>query len=227
MTPLAEMSYADQVTELIKDQATTGINREQALKLKQVVHDDMPNGHDCMGWDRLKRLIHEAGYSTILFPLANGNSFNSNTKNFTMHWGMCDRGSSTFGAMQGILCDDERKQQTFKIYCYGTLRPVQDYVRDWMQMNMEEIGYVVNSSPIENLLAKQTKRSSKMGWGSSAVENWLLWCEDFDREWPEGTNKVLLPECNLPIKRLKFSYVCLQPETQMYKDAYEKDHPNE
>ena len=224
MVPLQRMSATDKLHDCIKYEATTGINREQALRLHQIVYDDMPDGHNCMGWDRLRRLIHEAGYSTIVFPLANGNSYNRNTKNFSMYWGMVDRGSATYGVQQGILCDEDRKQQTFNLYCYGTLRPVQDYVRDWMQMNLESVGYVVNTGSIQDLLAKQTKWSDKSGHGSSAVENWHFWNEDFQNEWPEGTDRVLRPEQKLPIKRLKFRYVALQPETERYRVAWEIDN---
>ena len=226
LVPLAEKSHADRVTDLINYQATTGINREQALRLHQIVYADH-DGHSTMGWDSLQRQIHEAGYSTIIFPMAEGGSYTRNTKTFAMHWAMCDRGGRTFGAVQGILCDDERKQQTFNIYCYGKLTPVEDYVRDWVDMDMDKVGYCANATPIKHLLATQTQFSSKGGRGSLAVENWRLWNDDFQSAWPEGTDKVLLPEEKLPIKRLKFKYVCLQPETQMYKDAYTKDHPND
>lgn len=225
LVPLVKMSHADRVTDLINYQATTGINREQALRLHEIVYADS-SGHACMGWQSLKRRIHEAGYSTIVFPLADGRSYNAKTRNFSMYWAMCDRGGKNFGAMQGILCDDNRTQQTFNIYCYGILTPQERYVLDWYEMGMEDVGYVADATPIKLLLAKQTNFSSKEGRGFSAAENWSLWNDDFQREWPDGTDKVLLPEKQLPIKRLKFRYVCLQPETQMYKDAYEKDHPN-
>lgn len=225
LVPLAKKSHADRVTDLINYQATTGINREQAKRLHQIVYADS-DGHSCMSWDSLRKKIHDAGYSTIVFPLASGSSYTRNTKTFAMHWAMCDRGGKNFGAMQGILCDDDRKQQTFNIYCYGKLTPQEFYVRDWVEMSMEDVGYIANANPIKELLAKQTEFSSKSGWGSSATENYALWNDDFQRDWPEGTDKVLLPECKLPIKRMKFKYVCLQPETQMYKDAYKKDHPN-
>lgn len=224
MTPLAEKSHADKVTDLINHQATTGINREQAKRLHQIVYADS-SGHSCMGWDSLQRRIHEAGYSTILFPLAEGRSFTRNSKTFAMYWAMCDRGGHNFGACQGILCDEERTQQTFNVYCYGKLTPMEYYVRDWFEIDLEKVGYVANANPIKELLAKQTKFSSKGGWGSSAAENWELWNDDFNREWAEGEmEKIILPHTPLPVKRMKFRYVCLQPETQMYKEAYEKDH---
>ena len=159
--------------------------------------------------------------------MAAGNAYTRNTKTFAMHWAMCDRGSATFAASQGILCDDDRKQQTFNIYCYGQLTPQEFYVRDWFEMSMEDVDYIANADPIKRLLAKQTKFSSKSGHGSSAAENWELWNDDFNREWAEGDmEKIILPHTPLPVKRLKFKYVCLQPETQMYKDAYDKDHPS-
>lgn len=224
IVPLPEKTHADKVTDLINYQATTGINREQAKRLHEIVYADSC-GHSSISWSSLKRKIHEAGYSTIVFPMAAGNAYTRNTKTFAMYWAMCDRGSATFAASQGILCDDERKQQTFNIYCYGKLIPQEFYVRDWYEMSMEDVDYIANANPIKSLLAKQTKFSSKSGHGSSAAENWELWNDDFNREWAEGTDKVLLPECKLPFKRLKFRYVCLQPETQMYRDAYIKDHP--
>jgi hypothetical protein len=73
------------------------------------------------------------------------------------------------------------------------------------------------------MLAKRTKWSSKEGRGSAAAENYEFWLDDFNREWPEGTDRVLLPEESLPIKRLKFTYVCLQPETQRFEAAWDKD----
>lgn len=225
IVPLLEKTHAHKVTDLINYQATTGINREQAQRLHQIVCADS-DGHNCMSWNGLKRRIHDAGYSTIVFPLAEGRSYTAKTKTFRMYWAMCDRGGKNFGACQGILCDDERKQQTFKVYCYGQLTPQDDYIRDWFGMDMEDVCYVAYANPIKELLAKQTQFSSKGGRGFSATENWQFWDDDFQREWPEGTDKVLLPECKLPIKRLKFRQVCLQPETQMYKDAYTKDHPN-
>ena len=221
-TLVSTKTHAERVTDLINYQSTKGINREQALKLREIVHADS-DGHSSMGWDSLQRKIHKAGYSTIVFPMAAGNAYTRNTKTFAMHWAMCDRGSFNFGEMQGILCDDERKQQFFNIYCYGQLTPMEDYVRDWWEMDLQNVGYIANANPIKYLLAKQTEFSSKSGRGSSATENWCFWHEDFEREWAECTDKVLCPTEKLPIKRLKFRYVCLQPETQMYNDAYDKD----
>tara|TARA_Y100000401_G_scaffold112873_1_gene112833 strand:- start:1068 stop:1763 length:696 start_codon:yes stop_codon:yes gene_type:complete len=227
LVPLSIKSHADKVTDLIKYQSTTGINLAQAERLRQIVHSDSC-GHSCMSWKSLKRQIHDAGYSTIVFPMAEGRSFTRNTKTFAMYWAMCDRGSANFAAKQAILCDEDYKQQSFPIYCYGKLTPQEYYVRDWVEMDMEDVGYVANAKPIKQLLATQTKFSKKSGWGSSAAENWQLWNDDFQREWAKGDmDKILLPNEPLPIKRLKFRYVCLQPETQMYKDAYDKDHSND
>ena len=227
LVPLATKSHVDKVTDLIKYQATTGINREQAKRLHEIVYADS-DGHSCTSWSSIRRKIHAAGYSTIVFPLAAGNAYTRNTRTFAMHWAMCDRGGATFAASQGILCDDDRKQQTFNIYCYGQLTPQEFYVRDWFEMSMEDVDYIANANPIKELLAKQTKFSSKGGHGSSAAENWELWNDDFNREWAEGDmEKIILPHTPLPVKRLKFKYVCLQPETQMYRDAYDKDHPDD
>ena len=217
-------THSDKAVELIKQEATTGIIRHQALKLKDICYEDS-DGHDCMGWERLEELIHQAGFSTIIFPMAEGKSYNRNTRNFKMYWAMVDRGSSNWSLCQSKLTDDDNTEQIVPIYCYGTLMPVQDFVGGWMQMNLKRVGYVAYASPIQAMLAKRTKWSSREGRGSSAAENWVFWCEDFDREWPEGTDRVLLPECKLPIKRLKFTYVCLQPETTRIEDAWAKDHP--
>ena len=214
--------HNDALLEVIKGERTDGINRAQALKLKHIVSQDS-SGHDCMGWDCLERLIHEAGYSTIVFPLAEGKSYNRNTRNFRMYWAMVDRGSSTRGVCQTVLADTECKQHGHPIYCYGLLRPVQDYVGLWGTMALEDCGYVADAGPIKNLLAKQTEWSHKEGRGSSAAENHCLWKEDFAREWPEGTDKVLKPGDELPIKRLKFLWTFLQPETKRFREAWKKD----
>ena len=212
------------------EEATTGINREQALKLQEIVEWDS-DGHECAGWDQLQQKIHDAGFSTIVFPLADGKSYNRNTKNFTMHWAMVDRGSSNYGPCQGKLMSDrgaltgtdEKPEQILPIYCYGSLKPVQFYVRDWMSMNLEDVGYVASADPIQVLLATQTKRSDKGGWGSRAAENYSFWADDFNNEWPEGTDRVIKPSLSLPIARLKFYHVFLQPETRRFKEAWDKD----
>lgn len=221
-------SRIDKAMADLANERTEWIDRAAALRLKEIVRSDS-DGHHSTGWDYLRRQIHDAGFSTIIFPLADGKSYNSSTRNFSLYWGMVNRGGAigvAYGPRQAQLTDDDHTQQAFPVYCYGKLTPVQFYVRDWMQMNLEEAGYVASASPIKDLLATQTEFSTASGHGSYAIENYHHWLDAFEREWPETpeVERVITPTMALPIKRLKFTYVCLQPENQRFKEALEFDH---
>ena len=220
-------SHVEILSQRIANEKTSGIDREKALKLKEIVYW-ASDGHTSTGWNKLQRKIHSAGFSTIVFPMADGRSYTRNTKNFKMYWAMVDRGSANYLSMtqSKLISDhpaDEPAKQIMPIYCYDSLTPVQFYVRDWVSMNLEDAGYVTDASSIKSLLAKQTKHSRSEGWGQSAAENYSFWVDDFNNEWPEGTDRVIKPSLSLPIKRLKFNLVCLQPETELWHQAWDKD----
>ena len=220
-------THVEMLSQRIANEKTSGIDREKALRLQEIVYW-ASDGHTSTGWKQLQKKIHNAGFSTIVFPLADGRSYTRNTKNFKMYWAMVDRGSSNYlGMTQSKLISDypadEPAKQIMPIYCYDSLTPVQFYVRDWMSMNLEDAGYVVSAHSIQTLLAKQTKHSNAEGWGLSAAEDYSYWLDDFNNEWPEGTDRVIKPTLSLPIKRLKFNLVCLQPETELWHQAWDKD----
>ena len=220
-------SHVEILSQRIANEKTSGIDLEKALKLKEIVYW-ASDGHTSTGWNKLQRKIHSAGFSTIVFPMADGRSYTRNTKNFKMYWAMVDRGSANYLSMtqSKLISDhpaDEPAKQIMPIYCYDSLTPVQFYVRDWVSMNLEDAGYVTDASSIKSLLAKQTKHSRSEGWGQSAAENYSFWVDDFNNEWPEGTDRVIKPSLSLPIKRLKFNLVCLQPETELWHQAWDKD----
>ena len=223
----ATRTHVEMLSQRITNEKTSGIDREKALKLKEIVYW-ASDGHTSTGWNKLQRKIHSAGFSTIVFPMADGRSYTRNTKNFKMYWAMVDRGSANYLSMtqSKLISDhpaDEPAKQIMPIYCYDSLTPVQFYVRDWVSMNLEDAGYVTDASSIKSLLAKQTKHSRSEGWGQSAAENYSFWVDDFNNEWPEGTDRVIKPSLSLPIKRLKFNLVCLQPETELWHQAWDKD----
>ena len=220
-------THVEVLKERIAYEATTGIDREKALRLQEIVYW-ASDGHTSTGWNKLQRKIHDAGFSTIVFPMADGRSYTRNTKNFKMYWGMVDRGSANYLSMtqSKLISDypaDEPAKQIMPIYCYDYLTPVQFYVRDWVSMNLEDAVHIADASSIKSLLAKQTKHSRSEGMGQSAAENYSYWLDDFNNAWPEGTDRVIKPSLSLPIKRLKFNLVNLQPETELWHQAWDKD----
>ena len=177
----------------------TGIDREAALKLEEVViRFSDPYQNFC--YEQVIKAIHQAGFATLLFPKRSSPT----SKKMTYYWAMIDRNENSEKHGRFLLGANKGKK-TVPFYFYQEIWPLSDYATSLETMMLDRPRFCTNVGGLRYLLAQQKQWSNKMGRGFRASEDSQFWREAFDERWCEGTDLVLHPEETFSMSCLRFN----------------------
>lgn len=189
---------------------SSGIDRDAALRLRSVV-DRFADGHSAWDYEAVTRAIHDAGFSTVLFPLYDDHKRPNGQSPMRYYWAMIDPAADEEFALASASCGHGGVWSANPVYCMESLRPLADVAGELVTMDLRKPGYITGVRGLRTLLAQQTRRSDASGRGTAAAENHRFWRQDFDKRWPEGSQLVLRPEVEIAPYRMRFTRVPVSP----------------
>ena len=181
---------------------TRFIDYTKAQTLRQVLHA-WSDSHSLTSYNDLVPALQQAGLTTCLIPYTSS----PRAKKLELFLAICP-----FEDFEG---NSESKFEVRPTHYYTMLHvtPMTDYMQDLWTICLKEPWYAVEFShrSFRFLLSQPQELSSKSGRGSTHTENLQFFDDQFNADWPEGTDKIIEPAHTFDERRCRWAPVAFNP----------------